>query len=53
MKRYSINLYFGFERLWCFVVAANVYEAQAKAQSWAACYAIAPDSITVQLIEVL
>ncbi len=47
MKRYTINLYFGFSRLWTWFYADTMQEAENYAADWAECFCPGPDTMTV------
>lgn len=47
MKRYTINLYFGFERLWTWFYAQTMEEAESYAWDWANDFLPVPDIVTV------
>ena len=44
--RYSLNLYFGFEREWCWF-RGTLEEAEAAVKDWADSYVVRPDLFTV------
>ena len=48
-QRYVINLYFGFEREWCWYFAYSKDEAEEYANDWSSCYIVQPDVISVYL----
>ncbi len=47
VMRYVINLYFGFERVWCWFNADSEDSARQFANEWAEQYIVRPDVITV------